>query len=379
MPNRYLMVDSLRGIAALAVVFLHLTWAAFRGFENSPVISDILDVAKWGFLGVPIFFVISGFVIAATLKQRAVNFTYTGKFIAKRAIRLDPPYWLSIALDISLLVIAINVFGMAGELPSASAVFAHLFYAQELLGIPHIGVMYWTLCLEVQFYIFLCLTFLAANKLKSAHLPAVVIAVTALASLAISSGYVRNPIPGLFLSHWYLFVLGAVCYWTTISRQVSGIFFFAYIALCIAAYPAQSKLNFDTGLGTIVALATALLLFAAVHRDKMSSWLNNRVLLYFGSISYSLYLFHSIVGERFIALLQEVLLPKLGLQIQSSLYALALFVGAFAVSVITAHFVYMLVERPTTKLSKRIKPDSQMEMPTMANPKKSSPATSPTP
>ena len=67
-------------------------------------------IARNGFLGVDIFFVISGFVIALSVSKGAPTFGYFGRFIVRRSIRLDPPYWSSILLEVLLLHLSLRLF-----------------------------------------------------------------------------------------------------------------------------------------------------------------------------------------------------------------------------------------------------------------------------
>lgn len=362
--TRFTAVDSLRGIAALFVAIFHLLRPA-AGNYSSPLIDSLINIFEYSFLGVPTFFVISGFVIAATMKPREVNFGYVGKFIVKRAIRLDPPYWFSMAMDIGLVYMTIHLFGItSSQLPSPQKITAHFFYLQDLLGLGDISANYWTLCLEVQLYIFLCLVFAAATTLQGfnankkifRNTAIIILAVTIIASLLITAGFLQNPTPGLFLSHWYMFAFGSICYWTTVGNMAPKSVMFLCFALALIALVIQTPKNLYVSLITISTLLSTLFIYVAAIKGKLSTWLSNRVLLYLGSISYSLYLFHGIVGQRYIAFIQEWLAPKFGLDTKSDLRVLAIFISAMAVSIIFSHLVYKLIEIPAMKISKRVKP-----------------------
>ena len=357
--ERYLAVDSLRGIAALAVTFFHLHHQAFKGV-NSEIIAFLSAVLQYGYLGVPVFFVISGFVIAATITAPDVTFRYVGKFAIKRSLRLDPPYWLSIALEISLVYITLGVFGIDVKIPSLEQITANLFYLQNLVGVGDIAANYWTLCLEVQFYLFLALVFAGANKIPTSrarrNFTVSMFVVTGSVSLLIAAKVISNPVPGLFLSHWYLFLLGSTCYWVSIKRSIDKSVFFSYCVLAMTVFVWRSRENHYDALNTLVAIATAIFLYVAAKRQKMSTWLSSRVLLYLGSISYSLYLFHAIIGDRFLSFVNRVLLPRFGISIQSTPMALLLLVLVLAVALISAHLIHALVEKPSVRLSKRVRP-----------------------
>jgi peptidoglycan/LPS O-acetylase OafA/YrhL len=87
--NRIIELDSLRGIAALAVVFYHYTSRFDAKFEST-IITDRISF-PYGHYGVELFFIISGFVIFMTVK----NDMKPQMFLKKRAVRLFPVFWIS--------------------------------------------------------------------------------------------------------------------------------------------------------------------------------------------------------------------------------------------------------------------------------------------
>jgi peptidoglycan/LPS O-acetylase OafA/YrhL len=102
--NRFVMVDSLRGIAALWVVFYH----AYEGHHMTRLAeylpTFVVTVIANGDLGVAIFFVLSGFVIAHSVSRQTVDVRFMGRFILRRSVRLDIPYWFSMLLVYCFLV-----------------------------------------------------------------------------------------------------------------------------------------------------------------------------------------------------------------------------------------------------------------------------------
>ena len=112
-------------------------------------------IARNGFVGVEIFFVISGFVIALSVSKGAPTPAYFGRFVLRRSIRLDPPYWTAILLELLLLHLTLRLFaGHPVTLPSTAQLVSHVFYLQDLLGYGNIVPIFWTLCYEIQFYAF---------------------------------------------------------------------------------------------------------------------------------------------------------------------------------------------------------------------------------
>jgi peptidoglycan/LPS O-acetylase OafA/YrhL len=133
-------VDYIRAIASLAVVLFHL------GGKTLPVLNH-------GWLGVYMFFLLSGFIICWAIPQ---NYTWklSGSFILKRIIRIEPPYLISI-----VLAIIINFFWVAHYKPEWINAACHLAYLNNFTGQPYLSPVYWTLGIEFQFYLFVALCF----------------------------------------------------------------------------------------------------------------------------------------------------------------------------------------------------------------------------
>ena len=102
---RFGFIDNLRGLAAIWVVLIHLVpWKsdAAQSVALGPICWLLAWPAEYGRQGVTIFFVISGFVIARSLRRGRVTPRFFGNFVLRRSIRLDPPYWVSIALMLAV-------------------------------------------------------------------------------------------------------------------------------------------------------------------------------------------------------------------------------------------------------------------------------------
>src|SRR5260221_3438469 len=79
----------------------------FLGTHNAGPLPEILrDIAVHVFHGVPVFFVISGFVLPLAMSRAAYRISDFPRFVLKRALRLEPPYLVSIALALILGVAA---------------------------------------------------------------------------------------------------------------------------------------------------------------------------------------------------------------------------------------------------------------------------------
>lgn len=136
-------LDLLRVVAAVAVVAFHLTCAG-HGFNGVSVgyPRAVTDVSRYGFLGVELFFFISGYVILTSARGRSA-----GSFAAARAWRLYPAY--VVAVTVSFLV------ARAAEPERGLSVgdwLVGLTMVQSFVGRPDVDGVYWTLAAELVFY-----------------------------------------------------------------------------------------------------------------------------------------------------------------------------------------------------------------------------------
>jgi peptidoglycan/LPS O-acetylase OafA/YrhL len=349
---RYAFVDALRGIAAAWVVVFHgynKNLAPMTGYHLPQPFDAIFNA---GYLGVYIFFVISGFVIMQSMRAAHVTPRFIGRFAIRRSLRLDPPYWVTIAAMIVLSMVSgrLQHDHAPLPLPTPGAVVAHLFYLQAFLGYPQIVGVFWTLCYEIQFYLVLAiLTGLAQWKaavLRSRWVlfaPLWLFAAACICNVA-GLGDVTN---ALFVYGWPYFFLGVVVNWVHNREQPATALL--VVALATALLIPFGDPRVDAAPKAITALVTAGAIYAVSLRGQLASLTLGRVLQYLGRISYSLYLVHMLVGTPLVRFgLRH--LPGNGKGFGPAMILIAL---ALAVSIAAAHVLYVLVERPAVRWSHR--------------------------
>jgi peptidoglycan/LPS O-acetylase OafA/YrhL len=321
-PNRLQILDALRGLAALGVCALH-----FASREDAMPISLVRNAAQIGWYGVPMFFVISGFIIPYSLKRNGYRLMDYGKFLLKRIIRLDPPYLVSILLCIVLGYLASATPGYSGPAfrPSVLQVILHLGYLNVFFGYPWLNGIYWTLAIEIQYYVVIGLLFpLIASPRREVR--------TAILGLVAVLAFLSSD--GRFIVPWlFLFLIGIITFEFHCGMVDRSVYL-----LWLASFAAgASYVN-----GPAVAasgVATSLLL--AFVKIKSPAFL-----LFFGEISYSLYLVHLPLGNRVI---------NLGLRYaHSPLSKVALEIIAFVIVTSTAWLLYKYVEKPSQRWSSTI-------------------------
>jgi len=319
--GRIEVLDFLRGVAALAVALHHFC----NVLDDGP----IKAASHYGQLGVQVFFVISGFIIPYSLVRGGYELRNFPTFVAKRVVRLDPPYLVTIALIVGLGFLSWYVPFQQGPRFEVSwpQVLLHLGYVNTFFGYPWLSDVFWTLAIEFQYYLLMGLVFPLAFS-RDARVR--------LASLAGLGALAFVVTSGAFIFHYiFLFLLGIVaCQLRTgmIGRGQCALLLAAAIAGNLAAGGLPSTLA--------GALAVGSILFLRVRHS---------VFFFLGSISYSLYLIHSPVGRRGLNLYMRAA----GADTQAEKYLAVLF--AVAVSVAAAYLLYRLVERPSQRWSSALR------------------------
>lgn len=321
---RLKFVDGLRGIAACMVMLYHL--GNRTGLE---------PITRWGYLGVGIFFVISGFVIASTLLDRRIGGVTIGRFFGRRFVRLDIPYWANIAVTVLLGAVLYRVGGQMHHY-TEEQIASHLVYLQNILGIQPINQVYWTLCLEIQFYLALSLILWAAQGLRLSAVTFQVAIITSIAlSIICNAGFLHSP-RGLMFPFWWAFGLGAMVCWWRAGQIGNAALAVTFVVIAVLPFVPMEAWRI-TGFLTAAAIAITLSL------GREGTWLSGAAWQFLGRTSYSLYLYHGLIGWEAQTFAQRFTGPY---------EALAF---GILVSIIVAWIAYVLIERPAIQLSHRIK------------------------
>lgn len=346
---RFLFVDGLRGIAALIVVIYHFQ-EAIQETSTSWTWGWIEILFSYGYLGVDIFFVLSGFVISYSIRNGNFNAKYLVKFGARRSIRLDPAYYCTIFLELALIYLGLYLFSdLDTNIPDIPTILSHFIYAQDLLGFENIVSVFWTLCYEFQFYIFLVGSLVLAQQLNLGQyrLNLVFFLSTFIFfySVLIFFGPLENPIRGLFIDRWWQFFAGCLLTLHIFGRLPSWHFPAALIAI-LAASILDLEGGIDNGLITVT---TCLAIYIASLKNKMHVLLSNDWAQLMGKLSYSIYLLHAVIGWRFIKFLHHINGADF-----SPIQAWFVFALGILISIVSAFFMYKIIEFPSHRLSKTI-------------------------
>lgn len=278
---RIQVLDSLRGIAALAVVLFHYSIA------YSP--SDVLFKFKYGYLGVHLFFIISGFVIYMTLEKTKKPF----EFIVSRFSRLFPAYWAAVLLTVLVM------FFFAPDIHIGSfQILGNLTMCQHWLLIQDIDGAYWTLGVELSFYAFMFTIFITKG------IKFIITISIFLLLCFVLTNILKIPLLGWlfpFFIYSNLFISGMIFY--KIRKKDGGLK--CHVLILISASLQILISNSITESSFILLIFIVLYLFTF----DMLEFLNNKFFLFLGSISYSLYLIHENIGIVLLKYLERFQFP----------------------------------------------------------------------
>ena len=343
-------LDGLRGVAILAVMFFHAT------LDQGPRPSG-------GFLGVDLFFVLSGFLITALLLQEweRTGGVALGAFYARRALRLLPALFGVIAV----VLLAPGLFYQSAR-PWRDAALAALHTTNWVMAYGgSIGFFdhTWSLTIEEQFYLLwppLLVLLLSLGARRRYVLGLVGLGILTATWLRFDWWEGPQSVRRLYYGLDTRFdglLIGcllalAVC-WNLIphSRRVERAIQAAaavsavVLTLCVVTMEEESRLTYQ-GLGSLALLACAGLVLHVVHRPSRLSrlLLENRPLVWVGRISYGLYLWHFPI---FNGMLNPTRMAKVGIT------GPALLTVRFAVAFAVAALSFALIERPFLRWKRR--------------------------
>lgn len=292
--RRYHELDLLRFVAAVAVVLYHYL---FRASVADPVFahtgfSDPLGIARYGYLGVDLFFVISGFVILNSAWNKRPS-----AFVASRIGRLYPAFW--VACTLTALVVTIDPGDRFHV--TFNQYLVNLTMTPKLFDVPEVDGVYWTLLVELKFYLLvlgLCMLRITRNRVLA----------FSIGWLAISVWHAIVPLPGylseLLLPDWSPYFIAGILF-SLVAREgwrrkyvlplIVTYVWTVYVAVEFARGWSES---YDTQLSPYVVggVITAIFVVFALIAGHKLQWKWAGKVAFLGALTYPLYLLHEYIG-----------------------------------------------------------------------------------
>ncbi|MDB5146281.1 MAG: hypothetical protein JWQ57_301, partial [Mucilaginibacter sp.] len=305
--QRILIIDGFRFIALIGVVLYHLTNPYVVHYPHADF---VVQIFSFGYLGVNFFFMISGFVINYTLENTRNIFS----FFKNRFIRLFP----AMLLCSLLTFLTAPLLDKARHFPGAheainffpGLTFTHPALWTQALGRPiqWINGSYWTLWVEVQFYILAAIIYFAnkRNFLRNFVLAAILVSI-----FKEVPNYLGHSYPGAFFSNWrriseifnLTFNMGWFCFGVFFFQLFKGTSFgprnlstygFVVILICHVMNILGYYNNSTVLLLGIPVMSILFLLM--IYKKAPLTVLENGLITHIGKISYSISLIHEVIG-----------------------------------------------------------------------------------
>jgi peptidoglycan/LPS O-acetylase OafA/YrhL len=352
---RFYEIDLLRFIAALSVVIYHYTYRGYAAGHYSPIpFTELGQYTRYGYLGVNLFFLISGYVVLLSAQGKTVN-----QFFISRATRLYPAFWAACTLTFIVERIwgaATAALHMPEQLHATIGQYIFnmtMFYG--FLDVAAIDSAYWSLTIEILFYTLISIL-MAYGLLRHINsFLALWLVYIALPLVRLSSGGIL--LPDLFFPDYApYFVAGMVFFLLQQQGRTwvrYGLLIGSYLLSLRAGIVEMHKLEntFQVALSPLVVLTANTIffgLFALVISRLINfsrfTWLAN-----LGALTYPLYLIHSNIGY--------IIFHRLGAVANKYV----LLSGTLALMLAAAYIIHIFIEKPFSKvlgqqLKKRLLP-----------------------
>jgi len=288
-------LDLLRFIAASAVVIYHFTYRPLLNGEiSTQAFGAVQSISRFGYLGVNLFFIISGFVILWSSQGRTAS-----EFVASRFARLYPTFWICVIITTLVLASA----GRFSEI-SPRIVALNLTMVPRLLGTPYLDGVYWTLFVEMKFYALVFAVLLTRTMRYVEWILGAWLVACAAGAIGVSPHWVDSlalaPFGPFFISGCIVYMIRARG--ASITRVAALLLSGALSVLLAIDQQAEfmqsvTPTSTSTVICVIVGFHAVFLAIAVTPRILPDS----RTWYLLGTLTYPLYLLHSQIGKIVLA------------------------------------------------------------------------------
>ena len=365
--NHISQLDGLRGIAVLLVCIAHFYQVdEFALYESSKILGVIsFKLSQIGLRGVDLFFILSGYLITRILLNTKDSTNYFSSFYARRFFRIFPLYYLVLFLSFFILPNYININSENQQIIEHQwklcAYTSNMFFiypvSWDIQSFPNFG-HFWSLAVEEHFYIFWPFIVYFANK-------------------------------NIKLFMWSLFYLSLICWilgffipffnWTTLKYssvlsiggliayyelyeyqtiksyfdKIKKYLFYFFILLILSSFLPRSLDKYGDFIMFIISLYFfSNLVIVTIFAKNENTFFSNNILIFFGKISYGIYVYHGLLRPYFKVWFYEPLLINTKDGIMASLLYTVI---ATVLSIVIAYLSWELFEKHTIKLKKYFK------------------------
>ena len=322
-------IDLLRFFAALAIVFFHYSFRGYAADAMSVMPYPLLaSASKYGYLGVELFFMISGFVILMTAASGNLR-----RFVVSRIVRLYPAFWACCTITFAVTI----AIGAPRYSASVGQYLVNMTMLSGFVGVPSIDGVYWSLFVELKFYALVAIV-LVIGRIHQAQ---TFIILWLVASVALQL-HAIDKLRYLLITDYSAFFIAGAAYFLIWSKGLSLTrTVIVAISWGLAVFQSMKGLkefetHYNTSMNSYVIAGVVTTFFAVMMLVSLrrTGWVGRSRWLLVGVLTYPLYLLHHNIGF--------MVFNRAYLKVNTHL----LFWGAIIVALISAYIVHICVERP---------------------------------
>lgn len=326
-------------------------WAGFHWQPFRPI--------NFGWLGVPLFFVLSGYLLGGKLLDETLDSGRLKHYWSRRFLRIYPAVWLQLPAMLMIAWWLPELIGAPdwGALLRNATLWIHLppWMTRPLNGV------WWTLPVELMFYVVLPAIVVLSRRIGMAATVVVAFAITIAWRIAVIAYYgddgyggrefITSALPGSLASFVLGLALNRLPRRLSQSQTLSLVVFLLLAWLLVTEWLVDNLATYWNGSWLFVVwdpimyTLIAALVFVVLHGDRIAQALSARWLVWLGEISFGLYLWHFPVIQ--------VLDHLFGARLQSAFGSVMALAVCLVATILLAAVSYYLVERPVMGWGKR--------------------------
>lgn len=287
-------INILRFLAAVSVMLYHYTFMFYHRGNNYTDFGLLRYLFQYGYLGVDLFFIISGFVVALSAEGRTFK-----EFTISRLTRLYPVLWASVSLTYLVFLYAPHV----GE-SSISFIkyLANLTMIPQLFQQGAVDGSYWSLLIEIKFYIFIGLLVMAG---LFKYIRAITIAFTF--ALFLATYFFHLP------HNYYSYFAAGVLFYSVYKKGMSlpvllslVLSFTVSIKYALSLIPELSS-GYNYPFNSLVICLYVTIFYGIFLLISLKKWhfKDRKIYTLLGLITYPLYLLHQEIGRIFYKIAEQ--------------------------------------------------------------------------
>ncbi|MDR0824093.1 MAG: acyltransferase [Prevotella sp.] len=352
--KKYEYIDSLRGIAILLVILVHVSFIDGITPAMSYFNETVLLFIKNGHLGVNLFFVVSAFTLMLSHQKRQYETHANRNFFIRRFFRIAPMYYLAIvyftfAYYTGLDFTHLNWDNVPKKELLTNVLFINGFFPEYIHRYVPGG---WSITVEFTFYAVFPFLFSKIKNINTAFiftLTTLLISTAANLILSGTSADHNNFLELYIVAQLPVFSLGMLAFFIVTNKdkfaevKLSSL---AYLAVTVLIY-CYVAINYDFIYSVVFFLLLILL------TRKAYPLLSNKILAEIGKVSFSLYLMH-FVTMTFFNRYGWMTWVKIDGMLSASLYFIFAYFCIFSVSYICSVITHKFIEVPGQNLGKRL-------------------------